>query len=53
VAFSNNAGVKEVVANKIRLKQNATITYGTGLININFSSGPLGSWNLHSWNETQ
>jgi hypothetical protein len=53
VAFSNNAGVKEVVANKIRLKQNATITYGTGLINIEFSSGPSGSYNISSWKETQ
>jgi len=53
IYFSNNAGVKEVIANRIRLKNGATISYGSGLINITFKSGPLGSWNVSKWNETQ
>jgi hypothetical protein len=53
ISFSNNAGVKEVIANKIRLQNNATITYGSGLVNIDFSSGPLGSWTLNSWKEVE
>ncbi len=53
VSFSNNSGVKEVVANRIKLKNNATITYGSGLINIGFTSGPGGGWSIASWRETQ
>ncbi len=53
ISFSNNAGVKEVVGNKISLKNNATITYGSGLINVGFTSGPGGGWNIASWKETQ
>ncbi len=53
ISFSNNAGVKEVVGNKISLKNNATITYGSGLINVGFTSGPGGGWDVSSWKETQ
>lgn len=53
VYFSNNATVKEAVGNKIELKNNVGITYGSGIINVGFTSGPSGSWVLGSWKEAQ
>jgi len=52
VYFSNNATVKEVVGNKIELKNNVGISYGSGII-VDFSSGPSGSWNVQSWGESE
>ncbi|MES3032337.1 MAG: hypothetical protein V4699_03810 [Patescibacteria group bacterium] len=53
VYFSNNASVKEAVGKKIELKNGVGISYGTGLINVNFTSGPSGSWSISSWGETE
>lgn len=53
IAFSNNSGAKEATAKMISLDNNATITYDSGLANVNFTSGPSGSWNISSWQETQ
>lgn len=53
IEFSNNSGVKEVVANRIYLANNSTITYGSGIMNVNFTSGPSGSWVVDSWEESQ
>lgn len=53
IYFSNNAAVKEAVGNKIELKNNVGISYGSGLINVNFSSGPSGSWVIGGWGESQ
>lgn len=53
VYFKNNASVKESVGNKIRLKQNVGISYGSGIINVDFTSGPSGSWSIRSWNESK
>lgn len=39
-----NAGIKEVVAYKLVLKQNAVITYEQGLADSQFTSGPGGGW---------
>ncbi len=52
VHFSNNATVKEVVGNKIRLNNNVGISYGTGSITVGFTSGSS-SWATNSWKETQ
>lgn len=51
IYFSNNASVKEAVGNKIELKNNVGISYGSGIINIGFTSGPSGSWGIESWGE--
>ncbi len=53
VYFSNNASVKEAVGNKIELKNNVGISYGTGLISVDFTSGPSGSWVIESWGESK
>ncbi len=53
IHFNNNAAVKEMVANRIYLANNATVSYGSGLINVNFTSGPSGGWGIDSWEESQ
>jgi hypothetical protein len=53
VSFANNATVKEVAGKTIRLQNNVGITYGSGLINVGFTSGPAGSWQVTSWKESQ
>lgn len=49
--FSNNATAKEATAWGITLDNGATITYETGLENINFTSGPSGGWDFTGWQE--
>lgn len=53
VYFSNNATVKEAVGNTINLKNNVGISYGSGIISTDFTSGPTGSWVINSWGEAQ
>jgi hypothetical protein len=53
ISFSNNAGVKEMVGNRIYLSNNATVTYGSGLISVDFTSGPSGGWVIGGWEEKQ
>lgn len=48
----NNANLVEAMAHKLLLK-NATVSYETGLENVNFTSGPSGGWDIRSWQETQ
>ncbi|MDO8523046.1 MAG: choice-of-anchor R domain-containing protein [bacterium] len=51
INFSNNAAAKEATAYGIDLENNATITYESGLSNVNFSSGPAGGWDIIEWKE--
>src|SRR3989344_4141444 len=51
IHFSNNATAKEATGYGIELDNNASITYESGLANINFSSGPSGGWDIRSWQE--
>lgn len=51
IEFSNNAQAKEATAYGIEMENNATISYESGLANVNFSSGPSGGWDINSWTE--
>ncbi len=51
--FANNSSVKEGVGRKIHLKNNSTISYGTGIINPTFTSGPSGGYNMTAVTEVQ
>jgi hypothetical protein len=51
--FSNNAGAKQATAHTIELAQNAEITYETGLIDLNFVSGPGGAFDITGWKEIE
>ena len=53
VSFSNNAGAKSAVAKKINLDNNAVISYDSGLVNVNFVSGPSGGFDILSWKEIE
>jgi len=46
ISVSNNAVLKEVTAFKLYLQNNASVEYESGLADVNFSSGPGGSWVL-------
>lgn len=51
IHFNNNSAAKEATAYGIDMDNSATITYESGLANLNFTSGPTGSWNITSWGE--
>ena len=42
----NGVNIKEAVAQKIELQENAYVAYESGLANAQFSSGPGGSWQI-------
>jgi hypothetical protein len=51
VKLSNSAGVKAVVAKMMIMSGTAHLTYESGLADVNFTSGPSGSWVKQSWKE--
>lgn len=53
INVANNAGAKEVTGYKLTLGNNAVIQYDTGLVNVNFVSGPGGAWNIVKWKEVE
>lgn len=46
IPLENNINLKEVTAYKISMKNNAVVTYDTGLPSTVFDSGPGGSWSF-------
>ena len=44
IEISNSADLKEVTAHKLKITNNSTVTYESGLQNASFSNGPGGSW---------
>lgn len=50
-AFTGSAGAKAIIANGITLSGSPTLNYDSGLVDIDFTSGPSGSWNISSWQE--
>jgi hypothetical protein len=53
INFTGSASAKQATGYRITLTGATTVTYESGLANINFSSGPSGSWTIASWKETQ
>ena len=51
--LEGGASLKEATAYKVHIEGGSTLTYETGLANLNFTSGASGSWSVNSWNETQ
>ncbi|MES2023385.1 MAG: hypothetical protein V4439_01755 [Patescibacteria group bacterium] len=51
VYMANGGNAKEVVGQKIRLKNNTVVTYGTGSTTANFLSGIGNVWRVSSWLE--
>ena len=46
IEIGNSAALKEVTAYKLKITNNATVTYESGLQNASFSNGPGGSWTV-------
>jgi hypothetical protein len=51
VNFEGSAGAKAVVAYGMTLSGSTSLNYESGLADIDFSSGPSGSWNVDTWRE--
>ncbi len=51
IQISNNGGANALTAQRLQLNNNATITYLTGLADIDFSAGPGGSFSAGGWQE--
>ena len=44
IEIANNAALKEATAYKLKLDNNASLVYETGMSDLSFSSGPAGGW---------
>ncbi|PCI29210.1 hypothetical protein COB55_02595 [Candidatus Wolfebacteria bacterium] len=53
ILLQNSIGLAEVTGYKVRLKNSATITYESGLVNLLFTSGPSGGFVIKSWGEAE
>ncbi|OGI62775.1 hypothetical protein A2818_00830 [Candidatus Nomurabacteria bacterium RIFCSPHIGHO2_01_FULL_40_12] len=53
IDINNSGAFKEITAAKLKISNSATITYESGLANVNFSSGPSGGYSIESWKETE
>lgn len=53
LTVSGGASLKEATGYKMLIEGGSSITYESGLMNNNFSSGPGGSWGIDSWEETE
>lgn len=51
--IENNATVKEIIAYKLEVENNAQVVYEQGLANAQFSSGPGASYEILEWKETE
>lgn len=53
IRITNRAHLKEATAYTIRAENNSEIIYETGLIDMSFTSGPTGGWEITSWGEVE
>lgn len=53
IHLHNNINIREATGYKLALDNNAVISYETGLENVNFTSGPGGSWQVENWQEVE
>ncbi|MEK7510564.1 MAG: hypothetical protein AAB567_03390 [Patescibacteria group bacterium] len=51
--IENNAALKEITAYGLRIENNATVTYESGLADAVFSSGADAGWSVTSWKEVE
>jgi len=53
ISFSGSASAKGVSARQVVMSGSAVVNYESGLINVNFSEGPSGGWEITGWSETE
>ena len=51
--FSGSANANEATANMITMTGSTKVNYQSGISNINFASGPSGSFDISSWKELE
>ncbi len=51
VSFIGSATVKSVVAKTMTMSGSTEINYDSGLVDLDFTSGPSGSWKVDTWKE--
>lgn len=51
VTIDNNVSVQELTGYRIKMNNNSTVTYSSGLQNVLFTDGPGGVWEVVSWQE--
>lgn len=49
--MTGGANAKQLTAETIIMDGGTTVTYETGLMDMDFDSGPSGSWSISEWNE--
>jgi len=53
IQIENNAVLRQITGYGILVKNNAEITYEIGLADVDFTTGPGGSWEVTSWEEVE
>jgi hypothetical protein len=53
INFSGSASAKQATGYQIKLSGATTVTYEEGISNLDFSSGPSGTWGVSSWREIE
>lgn len=53
IEIRNSATLKEITAYFIEMGQNTEVAYESGLVNLNFTSGPGGGFQLDAWGESE
>ena len=51
VVINNGVMVKEITAYKLLMKENALLSYSTGLANVQFNMGSSAGWSISGWQE--
>ena len=51
IVFTGGATANQATANTINMSGGTVVNYIEGLADVNFSSGPSGSWTIDSWSE--
>lgn len=51
VEIHNSAALKEITAYKLEIRNSATVTYESGLANVQFSSGQTGGYSVETWQQ--
>ncbi len=53
VELEGSVSIKSLVAKKVKMSGASNIIYDSGLADLDFTSGPSGSWTVESWKEVE
>ena len=53
VELEGSVSIKSLVAKQVKMSGTSNIIYDAGLANLDFTSGPSGSWTVESWKEVE